>query len=91
MHKCAGVHDAMTNLTDVKNMTSEQHRDLSLSRSHRDINDLKKIQGWFKVHEPFDINQQTLRSFSSGLTASEDSGVNCEKNRSDRRKDPEKA
>ena len=34
MHKCAGIHDAMTIITNTKHKTSEQHVDLSLSRSN---------------------------------------------------------
>jgi hypothetical protein len=36
MHKCAGVHDAMTNMTKLKSSTSEQHVDLGASRCKRD-------------------------------------------------------
>ena len=32
----------------------------------------------FDVHEPFDSEEWILRSLSSGLTASEDDGVNCD-------------
>ena len=33
MHKCAGVHDAMTTTTNLKHRTSEQHIELGTSRS----------------------------------------------------------
>lgn len=35
MHKCAGVHDAMTTATNLKHRTSEQHVELGTSRSKR--------------------------------------------------------
>ena len=44
MHKCAGVHEAMTTLKNLKHMTSEQHIELGFSRSKRDFQDLSKIQ-----------------------------------------------
>ena len=76
MHKCAGVHDAMTTTTNLKHKTSEQHIDLGTSRSSRDYDDLRKIQEWFKQYEPFNPNQPKLCSLSSGLTAADDDGVN---------------
>ena len=47
MHKCAAVHDAMTTVTDLKHMTSEQHVEFGTSRSTCDYEDLIKIQDWF--------------------------------------------
>lgn len=79
MHNCAAVHDAMTSLTDIKHKTSEQHMELGTSRSNRDFADLHTIQGWLDQHEPFNLNEPRLRSLSSGLTASDGDGINCEK------------
>ena len=78
MHKCAGVHDAMTTTTNLKHRTSEQHIELGTSRSKRDYEDLRKIQEWFNQYEPFNLNQPKLCSLSSGLTAADDGGVNCD-------------
>ncbi len=36
MHKCAGVHDAMTATTKLKHKTSEQHIELGTSRGKHD-------------------------------------------------------
>ena len=69
MHKCAGVHDAMTTTTNLKHKTSEQHIDLGTSRSSRDYDDLRKIQEWFNQYEPFNPNQP------------HDDGVNCDLDR----------
>ena len=44
MHKCAGIHDAMTTITNFKHTTSEQHIELGTSRSKRDFKDLNNIQ-----------------------------------------------
>ena len=52
MHKCAGIQEAMTMMTDMKTKASEQH--IELGRSS-DFQDLLKIQEWFDQHEPFDV------------------------------------
>ena len=78
MHKCAGIHDAMTTATKLKHRMSEQHIELGASRSKRNYDDLRKIQNWFNVFEPFNQNQPKLCSLSSGLTASSDDDVNCD-------------
>ena len=51
MHKCAGIHEAMTMMTDMKTMmtdmntkVSEQHIELGRSRCKGDFQDLLKIQ-----------------------------------------------
>ncbi len=79
MHKCAGIHDAMTTLTDVKTTGSEQHIELGKSRCKCDFQDLLKIQEWFDQHEPFDVKEVALRSLSSGLTSTEGDGINPDK------------
>ena len=66
IHKCAGVHNAMTTVTNYEHRTSEQHIDLRTSRSHRDFRDLGKIQEWFNHHKPFNLSEHKLRSLSSG-------------------------
>lgn len=78
MHRCAGIHDAMTTLTGLKLRTSEQHVELSTSRRLRDSSDLKKLAEWFEGHDPFDAKLTDLRSLSSGLTASEEDRINCD-------------
>jgi len=78
MHKCAGIHDAITTATNLKHRTSEQHIELGASRSKRDYEDLRKIQNWFNVFEPFNQHQPQLCSLSSGLTASDEDNVNCD-------------
>ena len=79
LHKCAGVHDAITMITNLKHKTSEQHVELGISRSKRDFEDRNRIQEWFNQHEPFDLSENRLRSLSSGLTATDGDGVNCDK------------
>ena len=47
MHKCAGVRDAMTAITNLKHNTSDQHVELGISRCKHDFKDLCSIQEWF--------------------------------------------
>ena len=78
MHRCMAVHDAMTTLTNRRTRSSEQHVDLGASRCRRDYEDMMKIKAWLDQHEPFDENVPGLRSLSTGLTAKEGDGVNCD-------------
>ena len=45
MHPCAEIHNAMSELTGNGNKTSEQHRELEVSRITRDVKDLQIIHG----------------------------------------------
>jgi hypothetical protein len=78
MHRCAGLHNAMSNLTGQKHRTSEQHIELGATRVGRDNTDLEKLISWFEIHDPFDPSQTLLKSLSSGLTALDDDGINCD-------------
>ena len=75
---CASIHDAMTLRTQKKLRTSEQHVDLSSARKDRDHTDLDKLLDWFDDHNPFFCNSSDLCSLSTGLTAEEEDGVNCD-------------
>ena len=77
MHRCASVHNAMSNLTKVLHKTSEQYTELGQSRIEKDNDDLMKISNWFKSHNPFTLEDSSLRSLSTGLTASEENDINC--------------
>ena len=77
MHKCAAAC-AMTTVTDLQHMTSEQHVELGTSRSTRDYEDLIKIQNWFDQHEPFNLNELNLHSLSSGLSTAFWDDINCD-------------
>ena len=81
MHKCAGIHEAITMMTDVKTEASEQHIELGRSRCNHDFQDLLKIQEWFDEHEPFEVKEVKLQSLSSGLTTTEGDGINPDKQR----------
>ena len=77
MHRCAGIHDAMGNLTQQRHRSSEQH-ELGSSRIKRDNSDLKRLFKWFDAHEPSDPIQLLLQSIASGITAVDEDGVNCD-------------
>ena len=77
MHRCAGIHDAMTKLTDLQYHTSYQHAELGSARQKRDAKDLDVLSVWFESRNPFDQNICTLRNISTGLTAAESDNINC--------------
>ena len=52
MYRCAGIHSAMTALTNTKHTTSEQHIDLSVSRSNRDSKTLVKSRNGLNKMSP---------------------------------------
>ena len=79
MHKCAEVQKAMTDITGLVHRTSDQHVELGNTRCNRDVGDLNTILKWLAQHNPFDIQMPELRSLSSGLTASDGDGVNCDR------------
>ena len=78
MHRCAGIHNAMGNLTGHRHRKSKQHIELSTSRIKRDNSNLQKLIELFDNHEPFDPDEHLLKSLSSGITASPEDGVNCD-------------
>ena len=77
MHKCAEVHDAMIDVTGLVHRTNDQHEELGSTRCNRDVGDLNTILKWIAQHNRFDIQRPELRPLSSGLTASDGDGVNC--------------
>ena len=79
MHRCAKVHECMTQVTNLPHTTSsDQHVELGTSRSKRDNEDLIKILNWLDDHDPFDTSTQALRCVSSGVCASEFDNINCD-------------
>ena len=57
--------------------TSEQHVEQRESRIKRALMDLATLQDWFEDHSPF-ANFTELMSIANGVTASEESQVNCD-------------
>lgn len=69
VHTCASVHEAMTSLTNLHHVTSEQHIELGKSRISRDCRDICSMISWLDTYEPFDINESRLLCLASGLAA----------------------
>ena len=78
MHRCAGIHQAMTDVTGLVSRTSEQHAEFGKSRLRRDMKDQQKMISWFEQHNPFIQPIQELCSLSTGLTTTDGDGVNCD-------------
>ena len=78
MHKCGEVFDSLSSFTGLAHMTSEQHVEMGESRIHRDNVDLNKLITWLSIDDPFCQNDSNLRSLSTGLTSTENDGVNCD-------------
>ena len=78
MHRRAGIHDAMSTLTNLKRHTSEQHVELTSSRRERDMKSMWKVLAWFDAHDPFLPMVEELRSLSTGLTALDNDNINCD-------------
>ena len=68
----------MTELTKNQHKTSEQHVDFGCSRMKRDNEDLEKLKVWLKRNNPFIEQEPSLKSISTGLTASEANQINCD-------------
>lgn len=62
LHRCASVHNAMSDLTGLLHKTSEQHTELEQSQIKRDNADLLKIIDWFCYHNPFSVEDPSLTS-----------------------------
>ena len=76
IHRCADIHNAMTELTCASRKTSEQHVQLTSRRITRDNKDLETMKEWFYLHISFNQNEPNLKSLASGLIA--DSKINCD-------------
>ena len=69
----------MVSLTGLQHKTIEQHVELGKSRIKRDATYLEKLCSWFHQHDPFDVNEHSLRCISTGLTASDDDCINFDR------------
>jgi len=80
VHKTAGVKTALSNLADIEYCHDVvQHPELGKSRARRDNVDLVKMLDFFRCHNPFDSSDSRLRCLTSGITAVESDGINCDK------------
>jgi hypothetical protein len=78
MHHCAAIHRAMTELTGMYRVTSDQHAEVGKSRTYRDVCDQQKLFTWLESHDPFRGYVTGLVCLSSGLTAVDSDGINCD-------------
>lgn len=78
LHECSSIRQAMSTVTGAVQRSSEQHVDLGAARIHRDSSDLDLITVWLDQFNPFETNDNNLRSLSNGLTATEGDGINCD-------------
>ena len=78
MHRCAEIHNAMLELTGNAYKTSEQHCKLRNARITRDVKNLQIIHSWFTENCSF-LEKAELLCVSTGLTASQDSDINCDR------------
>jgi len=77
MHQSAAIHLAMTSKTGLQTPCVE-HADVGTARTRRDAHDLEKIIDWLRLHNPFVSSDGMLRCLSSGVTACDADGVNCD-------------
>ena len=77
-HRCASIHDAVTELTGLKHVTSEQHVEMSKSRRKKDNETTEKLKEWFIANNPFDPCCPELRSLSTRMVATEVDKINCD-------------
>lgn len=79
MPKCAELNSAMQELASLSYVTSEQHKDNTISRLERDNNDARKLLSFFEDKNPFS-NEKELRNIATGMVASPNVNVYLAKN-----------
>lgn len=77
MPKCASIHQAKRG-TGLQQTTRKQHVDMVKAKMQRDSKDMCTMMSWLKPYNSFDNSNDTLRSISAGLTATPESGINCD-------------
>ena len=78
-HACAAIHDAMTKITNLSLLSSEQHLKMGKTRKERDYKDLLTRYNWLSTHSAFDAADDRLRSISSGITVPHNNClINCD-------------
>ena len=67
----------MRNVTLTKKQTSEQHVELDTSRCNREFEYFMVFYNWCEKFDPFDTTNSGLKSLATGLTAKDNSEINC--------------
>lgn len=70
IHKCASIHNAMSELTHHNFVTGE-HVDMGRARMQKDHHDLLQLTSWLNIHNPFSRVNSKLRSLVSALISNE--------------------
>lgn len=79
LSQCAGVHNAMMDLSGLTVKTSEQHTDASEPRRKRDVEDFTRFKSWLKERNPFTFTNPNLQSLSAGwISITGKDKVNCD-------------
>lgn len=69
--RCSEIAYAMSLLTGITRISSEQHSEISDARMGRDFQDMKAIMDFFNSHNPFDTCASGLWNIFSGIADSE--------------------
>jgi hypothetical protein len=72
------MHEAMSTLAKCEVSVEKQHVEMSKGRIQRDGKDVSTLAGWFRERDPYMCNTAGLRSLSTGKTAIEGDGINCD-------------
>ena len=78
IHICAQIHNSMTKITGNYHKTSNQHTEIGTNRIKPDNEDLQKIKLSLETHDPFDENEPFLKNIATGVTATEEDGINSD-------------
>ena len=79
-HARAAIHDAMTKITNLSLLSSEQHVEMGKTRKEYDYKDLLTLHDWLSTHSAFDATDDRLRSISSGISMPDNNLlINCDK------------
>ena len=62
-NKCAEIHEAMTDMTNIKHQTSNKHVEMRPPRQSRDYSDILTILRWLLSYHPFMPAIQILKVF----------------------------
>ena len=77
MPACADVTNALEEFTGEKYVTSEQHKEVSVTRIERDSKDRDVLISFLKERNPFVSDEQQLRNIETGVVA--DTSVNVDR------------
>jgi hypothetical protein len=74
----AAMHEAMSTLVRVDMSKDDHHKEMGKARILRDNKDVACLNAWFVDRSPFTCQGPSLRCLSTGKTATEGDGINCD-------------